>query len=154
MTTESKQQSPRRVTPLLGATMAGFGAGLLLVVVAAFADGAAGARGAAAGVGITVVTFGWGTGVVSAVSRVMPSASLLIALLTFALQLMVMGVATKVVVDASDGGAYFSHAWLAAGVVLGALAFIVAQVWCTVRQRTLAYELPAETPGSRTEAGE
>ena len=154
MTTESKQDAPRGLSPLLGATAASFVVGLVLVVAGAVLDGAPGARGAAAGALLTTVTFGWGASVVSAVSRVMPSASLLVALLTYALQLMLMAAGTKIVMDASDEGATFARGWLAAGVVTLGVTWIVAQVWTTVRQRTLAYELPPSELPSRTEAGE
>ncbi|MGN0065892.1 MAG: hypothetical protein ACI379_16780 [Nocardioides sp.] len=153
MTTESKQDAPRGLSPLLGATAASVVLGLLVVLAAALVDGAPGARGAAAGAVITLVTFGWGTGVVSAVSRVMPSASMMIALLTYALQIVLMGVSVKIVIDASDDGARFSHGWLVVGVVTLALGWMAAQVWCTVRLRTLAYDLPSSAAGPREEAG-
>lgn len=154
MTTESKQDAPRGFSPLLAATAASLVIGLVLVLVAWAVDGPAGARGAGAGALITLMTFGWGTSVVDAVSRVMPAASLLIALLTYTLQLLVMGVAVKVVVDASEGGERFAHGWIAAGVVSLGVTWIVAQVWMTVRRRTLAYDLPSSDQQSRTEAGE
>ncbi len=153
MTTAAQNDAPRGPSPLLWATLASFVLGAALVCAAALIDGAAGARGAAAGALVTLVTFGWGTSVVDAISRVMPAASLLIALLTYTLQLVVMGASVKVLVDASQGGVRFAHGWLAAGVVLLALTWITAQIWATVRLRTLAYELPSRAEASRTEPG-
>lgn len=153
MTTESKQDAPRGLSPLLGATAASLLVGALLVLVAALLSGAPAARGALAGALVAVLTFGWGTSVVSAVSRVMPSASMLVALLTYALQLVLMGACVKILMDASDGGAYLAHGWLAAGVVALALTWMAAQVWCTTRTRTLAYDLTSAAERRGTEAG-
>lgn len=127
-------------------------AGVLTLLGGVF-GGAAGARGAAAGAIATLLTFGWGIYVVGVVSKVLPSASLLVALLTYALQLMLMGVFALAMMRVSDDGAFLAHGWIAAGVVGLALVWIAAQVVWTVRLRTLAYDLPARGSDQDPEAG-
>ena len=90
MTTESKPGTRTGLSPLLGAVGAGAVAVLVLVVVASLTDGRPAVVGAAGGGVLTLVVFALGIAVVGAVARVMPAASLLVALLTYALQLLVL----------------------------------------------------------------
>ena len=85
---------PRPVLASPEVTLAG-GATLALAAVAvplaALASGAPAASGAAIGAGMVLVFFGFGAMTVNAVAAVSPAASLLVALLTYVLQVVAVG---------------------------------------------------------------
>ncbi len=153
MTTESQLPHRSGVSPLLGSVALSLVAAGVLAAAGGVFGGAAGARGAAAGALATLLTFGWGIYVVSVVAKVLPSASMMVALLTYALQLMLMAVFAVAMMRASDGGDFLAHGWIAAGVVTIAVVWIAAQVVWTVRLRTLAYDLPTKPSDHDPEAG-
>src|SRR5688572_26601721 len=99
MTTESKTGPRTGLSPVLGALAAGTVAVLLLVLLGALVDGRPGAVGALAGGVLTLVVFALGLAAVGFVARLLPGASLLVALMTYALQLLVLAL----VVAAIDG---------------------------------------------------
>lgn len=150
MTTESTPARGYRrgLSPLVGASVASLLVVAALTGVAGVMDGSAGALGALAGSLATFVTFAWGTWFVNVVASVMPQASLSLALLTYCLQVLSIGVFAHVVTDNSGGGETLSHGWMAAGVVTIALVWMGAQVWATARLRTLAYDLPERSSGA------
>ena len=96
MTTESKPGTRTGLSPLLGAVAAGAVAVLVLVVVASLTDGRPAVVGAAGGGVLTLAVFALGIAVVGAVARLLPAASLLVALMTYALQLLVLAVCIAV----------------------------------------------------------
>ncbi|PVG83342.1 hypothetical protein DDE18_08595 [Nocardioides gansuensis] len=153
MTTEQQPGTRGSGTVLLGAAL---GAALvlgLLGVVAGFLDGSAGALGALAGGGLALLVFALGTGIVHVVSGVLPAASLLVALLTYTLQLVVMAL----VVVAFDGsglmGEELSRGWFAGGVVAATVAWLATQVWRATHLRLPAYDLPGTGPDHGHRAG-
>lgn len=157
MTTESKPGTRNRVSPLLGAVAAGAVAVLVLVVAAALRDGRAAVVGAASGGVLTLVVFALGVAVVGAVARLLPAASLLVALLTYALQLLVLALVVAAIQRAGVGAETLSRGWFAAGVIAVTLLWLVGQVVAATRQRIPAYDTPADTPANPptdTPAGE
>jgi hypothetical protein len=158
MTTESKQViRPHGVPVLLGAAVSGLVAAVLLTLVGAVAADSAAAYGALTGGATTLVVFALGSFSVDLVARAMPGLSLLVALLTYTLQV----VALAMVFAGLDGSGLLDdtldRGWLAAGVVAVTLVWLLAQVWLTTRARIPVYDLPSSPAsshlGERPEAG-
>ena len=144
MTTES-QQDPRRtgVTVLLGAASTAVLAGLVLVGAGAVVDGAPAAYGALVGLALAVGIFLGGALVVDLVASVMPTASMLVALLTYTLEVVVMALAFVALSGSGLLGPTLSRGWLGAGVVAATLVWLTAQIVLTTRARIPAYDLPS-----------
>lgn len=153
MTTESKQDTPQvhrtGVSPLLGGAAAGAAAVVVLTGSGAVLDGSPGAVGALVGGGLTLAVFVLGISVVSAAAKVLPAASLLVALLTYTLQLVVLLVVAAAVERAGLAGDELSRGWFAAGVIAVTLLWLAGQVVGATRQRIPAYAdaLPSPHPG-------
>lgn len=114
-----------------GAASSGWlvGSALLVVVVlglAGLVDGAAGVRGAAVGLALTLLVFGFGMWLTGAVARVSPALSLLIALLTYSLQLLVLLVALLGIErsDLLDG--VLDREWLGATIIGATIVWTAA----------------------------
>ena len=122
-------------------------ASVVVVVLGALLDDSAAVAGAAAGAFATVAVMAFGAYVVHLVAKVMPSASLLLALMTYALQIVVLTAFLAVVTGSGALGDTLSGGWLVAGVVVAVLAWTVSQIWFSTRARVLLYDLPGETPG-------
>jgi hypothetical protein len=148
MTTESKPGIRTRMSPLLGAVGAGAVAVLVLVVAASVTDGRPAVVGAAAGGVLTLAVFAFGIAVVGVVARLVPAASLLVALLTYALQLLVLAMCVVAIDRADVGPDTLSRGWFAAGVIAVTLLWMVGQLVAAVRQRIPAYDTTADPAGS------
>ena len=146
MTTESMQDTRRGASPLLGAALAGAAAVVVLVVAGGVLDGAAGAMGALVGGGLTLVVFALGVGLVNLAARVLPAASLMVALLTYTLQLLVLAIAVVVLDRSGLAGDEVSRGWFAAGVIAVTLLWLLGQVVAATRQRIPAFEQPVAAP--------
>ena len=144
MTTESQQDTRTGFSPLLGALAAGAVAVLVLVVAAALVDGRAAVVGAAAGGVLTLAVFAAGVGVVTVVARLVPSASLLVALMTYTLQLLVLALCVAAIERAGVTGQDLSRGWFAAAVIAVTLLWVTGQLLAATRQRIPAYELGQE----------
>lgn len=144
MTTDSKPGPRTGLSPLLGAVGAGAVAVLLLVVAAALTDGRPAAVGAAAGGVLTLLVFALGIVFVGVVARLIPAASLLVALMTYALQLLVLALCITAIDRAGVDAETLSRGWFAAGVIAVTLLWMAGQLVATTRQRIPAYDLPAE----------
>lgn len=144
MTTESKQGTRTGLSPLLGAVAAGAVGVLVLVVAGALTDGRAAVVGAVSGGVLTLAVFALGIAVVGAVARLMPSASLLVALMTYALQLLVLAVCVAAIDQSGVDGETLSRGWFAAGVITVTLLWMVGQLVAFTRQRIPVYDTPAE----------
>lgn len=152
MTTESKTGPRQGLSPVPGALAAGTVAVLFLLVVAALVDGRPGVVGVSAGGVLTLVVFGLGLAAVGFVARLLPGASLLVALMTYALQLLVLAVVVGAIDGAGIGADTFSRGWFAAAVILVTLAWLVGQLVGATRQRIPVYDLsssraPVDHPG-------
>lgn len=149
MTTESMLRSPfagSRV--LLVAALVAVLGGLLVTGVGTLLAGAAAARGALVGTLLAVAVLGFGALVVNAVAGVLPSAALLVALLTYTLQVLVMGLVFWAITSAAPSGstdAALDQRWLGLAAIGATLGWMTGQISATVRQRIPAYDLvPAE----------
>ena len=119
--------------------VAAVGAGLLL-------SGAPAAAGAAIGFAMVLVFFGTGTVVVNAVASVSPSASLLVALLTYTLQVVLVGVVFAAL-DASGAlGDSVDRVWAGAAVITATLVWLLSHIVSATRSRQPLYDLPERRP--------
>jgi ATP synthase protein I len=126
---------------VLGPLSVAGGLGLLLVGLGALLTGAAGAAGAAIGAVLVCSVLASGAVVVGAVALVAPAASLVVALLTYTLQVLLVAF---VYVGLSEGGALdgpVDARWLSAAVITCTLAWTVAQIVVSVRSRQPVYDL-------------
>ncbi|MFC6153772.1 hypothetical protein [Nocardioides yefusunii] len=88
-----------------------------------------------------VLVFGsWSVHVVAAA---MPSASLLVALLTYALQIAAMTALMASLAGSAEWENDIRPGWCVASVVVLVLTWMLLQVWFTTRARVLAYDLPS-----------
>ncbi|HSU02098.1 MAG TPA: hypothetical protein VLK03_06075 [Nocardioides sp.] len=140
MTTESKPGTRTGFPPLLGAVAAGAVAVLVLVVVASLTDGRPAVVGAAAGGVLTLTVFALGIAVVGAVARVLPAASLMVALMTYALQLLVLALGITALDRAGVGPETLSRGWFAAGVIAVTVLWMAGQLVAATRQRIPVYD--------------
>jgi ATP synthase protein I len=152
MTPESKRHpgDPGLVV-LLGAALAAVGVGILVVALGAALGGRSGALGAAIGAGLVITVLALGSFVVHVVAAAMPSASLLVALLTYALQIAVMAAVFVSLDRSGDLGPVVDREWLAGGVIAGTLVWVAAQTWLSTKARIPLYDLPQPAPSSREE---
>ena len=147
MTTEH-QQAPRGsgAIVLLGAAVVTLLLGGLAAVVGGLVDGRPAALGALVGTFVTVAVFALGSTVVNVVAWVLPAASLLVALLTYSLQLLLM----VVVLTSVDRGGLLDdtlrRGWLGGAVIGGTFVWILAQIVLVTRRRIPVYDLPPSTP--------
>jgi ATP synthase protein I len=157
MTTASPRSTATSgASVLFGAALAALVAGLGVTLVGGLADGAPAAYGALAGTLLVVGVFFFGAGVVHVAAGLVPAASLLVALLTYTLQVLVLALVlaglnrSGLLDDALD------RRWLAAAVIAGTVAWMVAQIGLTARLRLPVYDLPeradADTPGAASAA--
>lgn len=123
------------VTLVLGALLAGIGAAL---------DGRAAALGALVGTGLVVAVCAGGSLLVNAVAGLLPSASLLFALLTYTLQVVLLLVAFLALERSGLVGAELDRRWLGGAAIVATLQWLVAQVVLTFRTRIPAYDLGPE----------
>lgn len=147
-TTES---TSRGLRPLVAAALVAAVLGGLLAGLGALVSGDAAAYGALVGTAIAVGVFAFGTFAVDAVAHVMPAASLVIALLTYVMQVLVLAL---VFVALSQSGALDStldRGWLGGAIVLVTLIWTAVQIRATATARIPVYE-PAREAASRASA--
>lgn len=159
MTTESTQaprgaSAPGSVTVLLGAALAAFVAGLLLALLGGVTSGTAAAFGAVAGTLLVVSVLAAGALTVGLVAGLLPTASLLVALLTYTLQVLLLGLAFVALSGSGLLEGTLDRRWLAAGVVAGTLVWLVGQVVLTTRVRIPVYDLGPDAPTARPDGPE
>jgi len=116
--------------------------GLVALVATALLGSSAEVAGVAVGVGMVLVFFGFGGVVVNAVATVSPAASLLVALLTYTLQVVL--VALVLAALRSSGALDGAVSGTAAGIaVIGATAlWLGVQIRSAMRARVPVYDLP------------
>lgn len=150
MTTATRILRPRSATGVLSRTM--LAAVVLLVlttVLGLVLDGSAGGLGALVGGGIVLAVFSFGTFMTNAVAEILPRLSLLVAMLTYVLQLLVVLVAMLALDRSSAVGDTLSRGWIAIGVVVLALGWTWLQLGLTLRLRQPLFHVPEAGAGSR-----
>ncbi|MCM0619189.1 hypothetical protein [Nocardioides bruguierae] len=123
-------------------------------LLAAVTSGGAAALGAVAGGVVGVVVLALGAGAVALVARVLPAASLLVALLTYGLQLVLLVVALGSLTAGDVLGSEEVRPWLSGTLVAVVLAWTPAHLVAAVKQRVPVYDAPVNSPNdtSRTDA--
>jgi len=143
MTTDSALVTPSRGSAaLLGAAIAALGLGIVAVVAGALTGGSSAAYGAAAGALLVVGIFAFGSFVVNVVATLMPTAAMLMALLTYTLQVVLMGLVFVALSESGLLGDTLDRHWLAGTVIAGTLVWVVSQIVLTTRLRIPIYDLP------------
>ena len=154
MTTESPRTTATGGgSALLGAALVALVTGLLLVLVGAFVGGSPAAYGALAGTLIVVGVFALGAGVVHVAAGLVPAASLLVALLTYTLQVLLLAVVFLAIERSGLADDTLDRRWLAGAVIAGTLAWMIAQIVLAARLRLPAYDLGDPDVHDRPEAG-
>jgi ATP synthase protein I len=143
MTTERALVTRRTGSSVLTrAAMASMVLGVVAVVAGSLVEGAPAAYGAAIGALIVLGVFGFGSFVVNTVAALMPTAALLVALLTYTLQVVAMGLVFVALSGSGLLGDTLDREWLAATVIAGTLVWVVCQIVLTMRARIAIYDLP------------
>jgi hypothetical protein len=143
MTTETPGSSTRHrgSRALVGAALAAVAVGLSLAVIGALAGGSPAAYGALAGTGFVVAVFGLGTAAVHVVAQALPEASLLVALLTYTLQIVLMALVFVALQGSGLLDETLDRAWFGFAVIAGAACWLIGQIALATRARIPAYDL-------------
>lgn len=139
---------------LVGAGGAALVLGLIAAVVGAFASGRDAALGALVGTLLVVGVLGFGSFVVNVVAGLMPSAALMVAMLTYTLQVVLMGVVFAALSGSGLLDSTLDRRWLAGAVIGGTAIWLVSQVVLTTRRRIPVYELPSPVSDHPAQGGE
>lgn len=143
-----------RTNPRSGVTLLLLGAavtvvlGLLATVLGGLVSGAAAALEVLVGTGLVVVVCTLGAILVTAVARVSPAASLLVALMTYTLQVVLLLVAFVLLERSGLLGAELHRGWLGGAVIGATVLWLVTQVTLVTTARIPAYDLRAEVDGA------
>lgn len=120
-----------------GATLA---AGLVTVTIAALAAGSAAALGAVVGFLLVLGFFGLGAALVNAVASVSPTASLLVALLTYTLEVVALGAVFVALRRSGALAETVDPGWVGSVVIAATLVWLVAQTIAEARSRQPIYD--------------
>lgn len=140
--TPGYRSTPRGAT-LLGPLASTALVGLAAVVLGALLSGSAAATGAVIGAATVCVFFAFGAVVLGVVTRLAPQTSLLVALLTYLLQVVALGLVFFAVSRSGLESAVDTR-WTGGTVIVCTLVWLVAQVIATTRVRQPIYDLPSE----------
>jgi ATP synthase protein I len=131
-------------TVVLGAVLAGVGA---------IAAGTPAALGAAIGTAMVCAFFAVGALVLDVVAGLAPAASLLVALLTYTLNVVLVAVFFVTMKQSGLLDHDVDARWLAGGVIAATLAWLAAQVVATMRARIPVYEIGSSNRSGDTPSG-
>ncbi|MCX6397470.1 MAG: hypothetical protein NTV23_13375 [Propionibacteriales bacterium] len=124
------QRTPRVLRAGVLAVLAGTG---LLVAAAGAFDGTAAVRSAGLGGALVIAFFAFGALNVGIAARIVPSTALLVAMMTYTIQVALV-LMVFVVLRRSDAfDTTLTEGWLAAGLIVGTLTWITAQIVTTLR---------------------
>ncbi|QIK67113.1 hypothetical protein G7072_12845 [Nocardioides sp. HDW12B] len=132
-----------RVEGLGLASVAVTAVGVVLALLALLVGGSGAATGAAAGALLVVSFFTFGAFSVNLVATVAPRASMLFALMTYTLQVLLLAVVLVAVNRSDVAPGTFDARWLGGTVIVGTLVWMGALLVGTLR---------AGTPGETTHA--
>ncbi len=136
----------RGTTALVRTALATVVLGLLVTLLGGLTSGSAAAYGALVGAGIVVAVFGFGTFTVNAVATVMPHAALMVALLTYTLQVVAMALVFAALSGSGLLDETISRSWLGGTVIAGTLMWMTVQVVLSTSRSIPIYDLPERTP--------
>lgn len=97
--------------------------------------------------------FGFGSATMAVVARVVPAASLLVALLTYVLQVVLLGLVFAALHRSGATEGDLDPRWLGVVVVVGTFGWLAALLVGFVRDRRPVYDLPAPDAASHPEVG-
>lgn len=148
MTTATSPNEPRSA-PLVGtvvrATLVStFLAGLLLSGLALLVGGQPAAYGALLGTGMVTVFFGLGTVVLEVVAAISPNASLLLALLTYTLQVVLLALVFAALDSSGALDGPVDGRWLGLTVIGGTFVWLGTHLYRAVRVRQPLYDLSSD----------
>ncbi|WGY00108.1 hypothetical protein QI633_16360 [Nocardioides sp. QY071] len=135
---------------VLRAALVAAAAAVLLVAVAALVAGSSAALGAAVGGVIAVGVFAFGSFAVELVSRLMPTASLLFAMLTYTFQVVAMALVFVALNESGLLDDELDSTWVGIAIILGALVWMTVQIVVATTARIPAFE---PRPGAPVEGG-
>jgi ATP synthase protein I len=133
-----------RGSAVLGASVSTVAVGAVLVAVAALVSGAAAAAGAGTGALTVFLFFLLGAATVGSVVRVAPGLSLLVALLTYTLQVVLLALVFRGLSRSGALVAGIDTGWLGWSVIGCTLVWTTAPVLQTLRVRQPVYDLPPD----------
>ncbi|MFL6109474.1 MAG: hypothetical protein ACJ72L_21120 [Marmoricola sp.] len=118
-----------------------------IVVTAAtgLSQGMTEARSALLGGGIVVAFFVFGAVVVGTAARLVPGTAVMIAMVTYTLQVVLVGLVFAALTDSSAFDSALSAGWLAAGLIVGTFAWMAGQLVTTLRTPIAPWEGPVST---------
>lgn len=144
MTSESHRLPVNPGSRVLIQSSLGLIAGVAAMALVAFLFSGADAVSTVVAAGVmTAVVLSLGSWAVHVVSVAMPSASLLVALMTYGLQIVLLTAFMALVSDAPEWGESILPGWFGASVILIVLVWVVLQVVFSVRARVPTYVLPS-----------
>ena len=133
--------------PIVRTALLTVACGLAAAVLAGLVHGRSAALGVLVGLAIAVIVLGGGALLVDAVALVMPAASLLLALLTYTLQLLVVLLAFVALEGSGLLGASLDRAWLGGTVIAATMVWLAWQLRCFLVRRLPVFDLPAPGEG-------
>lgn len=139
---------PGSATPRRGpSVLVPLGAALVVAAAAvgsgALLGGSSAAAGAAIGAALVCGFFGSGALVLGVVARLVPAASLLVALLTYTLQVVLLAVVFLALQRGGMLDGPVDARWLSGTVIAGTLMWLAAQLVAFTRTRQPVYDLPS-----------
>lgn len=134
------------VSVLLGAAASAVVLGLVAALVGALVSGSTAAWGALVGTVLVVGILGFGSFVVNVVAGLVPTLALMVAMTTYVLQVVLMGLVFAVLSSSDLLDTTLDRGWLAGAVIGGTAIWLVSQVLLTVRRRIPVYDLPEQVP--------
>ena len=142
MTTDPRRLSMSPGTRVLVRSLGGLLAVVAALVVVAFiAAGADAAATVLTGGVVSAVVLAAGSWAVHVVATLMPTASMLVALMTYALQIALLTAFMALVSDSPEWGTEISPGWFAAAVIAAVLAWTTLQIVFATRARIPTYDL-------------
>ena len=114
---------------------------------AALGDDGAAVRSAVLGGGLVVLFFGFGALNVGIAARIVPAAALLVAMVTYLFQVVLIALVFTGLRRSDAFDSTLTEGWLAAGLIVGTLTWITAQVVTTLRTPIPPWEGPTSEVG-------
>ncbi|WP_139980864.1 hypothetical protein [Nocardioides litoris] len=147
MTTEApsadRRTRPYGVAALGLAVLAAVAVALVVALLGLLLGGSTALVGALVGAGVTLLVLATGFAVVDMVAGLLPQASMVVALLTYTLQMVALAALLVVLRGSDDLAGTLSPEWFAAGVIGVALAWTVCLLVHATRARVPLYDLPS-----------
>lgn len=117
--------------------------GFAVILLAGLISGSNAALGAGIGVTMVAIFFGFGAVVLGVVARLAPAASLLVALLTYTLKVVLMGLVFLALSRSGALDGTVDARWLGGTVIVCTLVWLACQIFFSMRTREPLYDLPA-----------